>query len=179
MIRRVLGIDPGTSLCGWALIVSVPPPLIVDGPRVAIGVINCRASVPVACGECGRPRKRERVGRAAALAELERQLELVVIATAPTLVACESAYVGAHASAVIAVSEARGVVAAVAARHKLVVASVAPSKHKKCATGSGRASKGDVAAALAEIYGTPGSPACYDETDALSIAHWAITEYAP
>jgi Holliday junction resolvasome RuvABC endonuclease subunit len=158
----ILGVDPSTAFCGWALVRSATE-------YVGSGVIDCRTRGK--CSACGH-RLAGKNTRAQALAQLGEAFD-ALLSSYPTItmIAMESAYVGAYASGVIAVSEARGVVAGAAARHGHQVVSVEPSRHKLCSAGSGRATKEETAIAVGKIYGVTTDR--YDESDALSIAYWA------
>ena len=89
---RVLGIDPGSSATGWAL-------LIAEGNRYRLE-------------KCGvvRPRGKHRPER---LADLQQRLSAVVDELTPDCAAVESSFAGRNPKSGLALAESRGVILAV------------------------------------------------------------------
>jgi len=146
----VLGIDPGTRMLGYGALVLAP-----DRPRlVACGVVAppARASVP------------ER------LAEIQAELETLLAALRPSVLAIERAFHSKNAQAAFRIGEARGVVLATAARARVRILELAPSAAKKAVLGHGGASKEQVARMVAELLQSGPLDVPNDATDALALA---------
>lgn len=148
-VRRILGIDPGTRVAGWALVET-------SGNRsklAAFGVLKMRTeSMPTR------------------LKELADGLRDVIRAQAPTVIAVETQFFGKSASAALAVGMARGVALLVAADAALEIHEYTPATVKKAVVGNGNASKEQVAAMVRVILGLAEAPKPADVTDAIAIA---------
>ncbi len=145
---RVLGVDPGTVRCGWGIVES-------DGSRltrVASGVI-----VP-ARGDIA-PR----------LAAIAAALAAEIQFHAPTVLSLERNFLARNVQSAFRLGEARGAVMAVAATAGLEVVEYAPTTLKKAVTGTGRADKEQMQAAVARLLGPAFAPGS-DEADALAAA---------
>ena len=145
---RVLGIDPGSRLVGWAVVEGSTPARVTV---LASGVE--RLGVGPSAVRLGR--LAERLG-----SHLERWT--------PGEVALERAFVGANVASALRLGEARGVVLALAGLRGLGVTDYPPATVKLAVAGHGRASKDEVATGVARLVG--GSRAGGDETDALAVA---------
>jgi crossover junction endodeoxyribonuclease RuvC len=127
--RLVLGIDPGLTRTGYALVARDGR----GGRLVEGGVI--------------------RTDREAALsdrlAEIAGALREVIAEHRPALVAVEQAFAhGRNLRSSMIIAHVRGAILLVAAEHKLPVVQLAPSEVKRLLTGSGRASKEQVQDAI-------------------------------
>lgn len=153
MRRRLLGIDPGTSIAGYACVESEP---LAPAPRlVEAGVLRlaARRSLPHR------------------LRQLEEDLEAVIHQTRPSVIAVERIFT--HLKSVrtaIVMAHARGVVLLVAERHGLQLIELAPASVKKAVTGRGSSSKRQVQLAVTVQCGLPRPPAPTDVSDAIAIA---------
>lgn len=119
--RRVLGIDPGTRLCGWGLV-------DVQGPalrHVDNGVVVLGESAPLA----------------ARLSTLFEQLDRIIAEHRPDAAACEGIFQHRNARSALILGHARGVALAVMARAGLSVKEYTPMQIKKAVCGHGRAGK--------------------------------------
>jgi len=146
----VLGIDPGTRLMGYGALVVAP-----EGARfVACGVLrpNARAAV------------------ATRLGEIQAELEQLLGALRPCLLALERAFHSKNVQAAFRIGEARGVVLATAARAGIEVLELAPAAAKKAVLGHGGASKEQIARMIATLLGTGPLDVPADATDALALA---------
>lgn len=148
---RVLGIDPGLTRCGLG---------VVDG---APGT---------------RPQLRE-VGVVRTAATDELGVRLVALETAaaawldrhdPDVVAVERVFAQHNVRTVMAVAQASAVVVVAAARRGVPVVLYTPSEVKAAVTGSGRADKVMVTAAVTRLLGLPVAPRPADAADALALA---------
>lgn len=157
---KIAGIDPGTTIAGYALI---------DYDRVSkrIRVLDLGAWTLAGA---------DRVAR---LGDLWVRAEAWLDASAPRVLALELAHVGPHPGASLAISEARGVVLAAAYAHDVKVCQYRPSTAKKAITGRGNASKPQVRTALVARFGlNPEAPLDASDALALAVTH-APHELAP
>lgn len=199
MIRRVMGVDPGTIACGWAMLERDPIPESFGGSLelelVASGVIHPSKRVPRTCTieGCGHPipisrcsgcgakyplADKAKIGRGARVGIIAAELGKLIEVYRPEILMLETAWAGTHASAVIGVSETRGaaLAAATSAKAPPQVIDVQPTVHKKTTTGRGNASKQEVQdAILVRFKSQLTHPMTFDESDACSIALHAFT----
>jgi crossover junction endodeoxyribonuclease RuvC len=147
---RVLGIDPGSRICGYGLIT-------IEGPTryryVECGVLTGRTGAPA----------EERLGEIAhSLFEVVRELD-------PAALAVEDVFSHQNVRSALALAQARGVVLAVAGMAGLPVFSYPPAVVKKTVTGQGAASKEQVTRMVMSLIGLR-SPPRADAADALAVA---------
>jgi crossover junction endodeoxyribonuclease RuvC len=148
---RVLGVDPGLTRCGIA---------VVDG-----GVGRSVRAVEVD------------VIRTPADAELATRLLTVADAVEawldrhqPDVVAVERVFSQYNVRTAMGTAQAGGVVALAAARRNLPVTFHTPSEVKAAVTGSGRADKAQVTTMVTRLLGLPAKPRPADAADALALA---------
>jgi crossover junction endodeoxyribonuclease RuvC len=146
---RVLGVDPGSRVCGYAVI-----------------VVESRTRYRyVECGTLTAPR----APAEQRLADIARSLGELVRELGPAEVAVEDVFAHANVRSALALAQARGIVLAVAGLAGLPVFSYAPALVKKAVTGRGRASKDQVARMVQALVGLRTPPAS-DAADALAVA---------
>jgi len=155
--HRVLGIDPGTRITGWAVL----EPAGGGGRRLASGILRLDA---------GSPTPAERLLR------LRTGLEEVLRAWAPDLLALEAAFFGKNARSALRLGEARGVVMVTAAEHGVAVLELSPAQVKRRVAGAGRATKEQIARLVCLQLGLAEGTARADEADALAVALCAVLE---
>lgn len=147
---RVLGVDPGSRVCGYGVIA-------VDAPRryryVECGVLTAPRRAPA----------EERLG------EIARSLVELVREVAPDALAVEDVFSHLNPRSALALAQARGIVLAVAGMAGLPVFSYTPARVKKAVTGRGRASKDQVARMVRVLIGLTRTPVS-DAADALAVA---------
>jgi len=149
-VLRVLGIDPGSRVCGYGLITT--------RPRDELG-----------CAECGvltAPAERSMERR---LGEIARGLREVIDELAPEAIAVEEVFAHLNVKSALALAQARGMVLAIAGLVGLPVFSYSPALVKKTVVGTGRAGKDQVARMVAGMVGLRTLPRA-DAADALAIA---------
>jgi len=144
---RVLGIDPGSRITGWALVESSGNALRVLGVGVA------------------SPRTGELATR---LGQIAEQIDALIAEWTPESVAVERAFVGRNVASALRLGEIRGAVLAVAGRRGLAVVDYPPATVKLAVAGSGAAEKEAVARGVSTLTG--GRYAAGDATDALAVA---------
>ena len=150
LAKRVLGIDPGTLVVGYALL-DVTTPGRFD--YVECGVLRVRA--------------REQLG--ARLVEIASGLREVISEFRPGVLAIERAFHGLNAASALTLAEARGALKLVSLEQGLVVSEYAPAMIKRAVVGRGRATKAEVQARV-RLLCKLGSVPEPDAADALAIA---------
>jgi crossover junction endodeoxyribonuclease RuvC len=147
---RVLGVDPGTRLVGWAIVEARGPALRALGH----GVLRADPRLPMA----------------ARLAGLCRGLREVIRAHAPAEAALEEAFHGRNARAALSLGEGRGAVLAVLGEAGLAVTGYANNVVKRAVAGGGRATKDRVQVMVVRTLGLGEEPETLDASDALALA---------
>lgn len=146
----VLGIDPGTRVCGYGAIVDAR-----DGPRLlAAGDIRPR-------GGKDAPKR---------LASLREEIDRLLQRLRPTTVVVEGAFAAVNVRSALRIGEGRGVVLACAAGFGARVEEYAPAVARRTLVGNGNASKEQTAAIVATLLGLDAPPRPLDVTDALALA---------
>src|SRR5262249_32914451 len=129
---RILGIDPGSRVLGYAVVDA--------GAR--LGCVECG----VITAPPGDPLEKR-------LAELAVGLEEIIAELAPDEGAVDDVFAARHPRAALALGHARGVVLAVAGRAGLRVSAYPPARVKLAVTGRGRAPKEQVALMVRALVG--------------------------
>ncbi len=152
--RRVLGIDPGLQVTGYAVLEPSD-----NGPRVCeAGVIRSAAG-------------REPADMARRVKALYDGVCEVIDQWQPGVVAVEQLYAHyEHPRTAILMAHARGAFFLAGAQRGVPVLSYAAARVKKLVTGSGRASKEQMQHAVARELGLAKLPEPHDVADALAIA---------
>jgi crossover junction endodeoxyribonuclease RuvC len=152
--RRVLGIDPGLQVTGYAVLEPSD-----RGPRVLdAGVIRSAGT-------------REPADMARRVKALYDGVCEVIDEWRPGAIAVEQLYAHyEHPRTAILMAHARGAFFLAGAQRGIPVLSYASTRVKKLVTGSGRASKEQMQHAVARELGLAGPPEPHDVADALAIA---------
>ena len=152
--RRVLGIDPGLQVTGYAVLEARPL-----RPHV------CEAGV------VKTTEGRKTTDLAPRLRSLYDGIVEIIEQYAPQAVAVEQLFAHyKHPRTAILMAHARGVIFLAAAQKDLPVESYAASRIKKTITGHGRATKDQVQRAITTELGLPKLPEPNDVADALAAA---------
>jgi crossover junction endodeoxyribonuclease RuvC len=146
---RILGLDPGSRICGYGVIDQIDGEL----QYVECGVLTAPE---------GRPME-ERLG------EIARGLREVIAELGPAAVAVEDVFSRQNVRSALALAQARGMALAVVGLAGLRVASYPPASVKKAVSGSGRADKDQIARMVQALIGLRSLPRA-DATDALAVA---------
>ena len=150
---RILGIDPGLLVTGYAVLESDGTP---ETPRLV---------------EAGVVRTDDRAAMADRLAELAGQVRDIIVQFAPSAVAVEELYSHyQHPRTAIIMGHARGVVLLEASRAGLPVYPYASTRIKKALTGNGRAAKRQMQAMIRSTFALPAVPEPPDVADAMAVA---------
>lgn len=150
---RILGIDPGLQITGYAVIEAAATPKVVEA-----GVI--------------RPSEGSRTtDLAARVAKLYDGVAEVIETYKPNAMAVEQLYAHyAHPRTAVLMAHARGVLLLAAARNRIPVNSYAATRVKKTITGHGRASKEQMQQAIQRELRLKAKPEPADVADALAVA---------
>jgi crossover junction endodeoxyribonuclease RuvC len=148
---RILGIDPGLNLTGYAVLEAQP-----GGPKVI---------------EAGVVRGKSKDSLAARLAEIHDGVAEVIAALCPKAMALEQLYSHyEHPRTSILMGHARGVICLAAAKAGIEVTNYSATQIKKVLTGNGRAPKSQMQAAIQRELRLAKLPEPADVADALAIA---------
>ena len=147
---RILGIDPGTNLLGYAI-------LEVHGRQLAPK-------------ELGVVRMTHLKTHQEKLKMIFNRLQTIIDVHAPTCMAVEAPFFGKNVQAMLKLGRAQGVAIAAGMTKNLEVTEYAPRKIKQSVTGKGNASKEQVQAMLEQILKFPLHDHYLDATDALATA---------
>ncbi|AHE97400.1 crossover junction endodeoxyribonuclease RuvC [Thioalkalivibrio paradoxus] len=145
---RVLGIDPGSRVTGFAVVEARGAAL----HPIGFGVI--------------RPAAGEMAGR---LAEIFAGVARVVAELRPEALAIESVFLARNAQSALKLGQARGAAICAAAQAGLPVFEYAPRAVKLAVVGSGRAHKAQVQHMMRQILRID-EPLAADAADALAVA---------
>jgi crossover junction endodeoxyribonuclease RuvC len=151
-VLRILGIDPGSRITGYAVITASADP----SPRltyVECGVVEADPDDPI----------ERRLG------EIASGLREVVAELAPQVVAMEDIFHGKNVRSMVALAQARGAAMVAVAQAGLSVCAYPPAKVKLAVTGRGRAGKDQVGMMVRGLLGLRRAPRV-DATDALAVA---------
>jgi crossover junction endodeoxyribonuclease RuvC len=146
---RILGLDPGSRVCGYGVIDEVAGEL----RYVECGLLTAPEGQPM----------EQRLG------EIARGLREVIDELRPEIVAVEDVFVQHNPRSALALAQARGMALAVIGLMGLAVASYPPATVKKAVSGSGRAEKAQIARMVQVLIGLRALPRA-DATDALAVA---------
>ena len=146
---RILGIDPGSRVCGY-------------------GVIDV-AGTDMTYIECGVLTAPEDHPAEARLGEIARGLGEVLDEHRPTVAAVEDVFARVNLRTALALAQARGMALAGVGLRGLAVASYPAPQVKKMISGRGRAPKDQIAHMVAALVGLRTPPRA-DAADALALA---------
>lgn len=147
---RVLGIDPGFSFTGYAVVVK-------EGNRTML----------LDFGYLKLPQSKSLQERVALFHDA---LEQKIINHKITNLSIETPFLGKNAQNFLKLGYLRGILYFLAHKHSLVLHEFAPTQIKQSLTGFGGASKDQVARVLFQLFPTLAKPDKYDATDALAIS---------
>jgi crossover junction endodeoxyribonuclease RuvC len=148
---RILGIDPGLQICGYACLETGGP----QETMIEAGFLKTSEGLPLATR----------------LNEIAADLQTLLDRLAPDLVAVEELYSHyAHPRTAILMGHARGVILQKCAAAHIEVRSFAATRIKKSITGNGRASKEQMQRTMQSILGLPELPKPPDVADAMAAA---------
>ena len=148
--RKILGVDPGTNLLGYAIIE-------IHGDQVHMI-------------DMGEFQLRKLPNAQEKLKEIFLQLQEVIEYHLPDSMAIEAPFYGKNPQSMLKLGRAQGVAMAAAITMGLDITEYAPRKIKQAVTGNGNATKEQVAAMLTNILKVNLSEKTLDASDALAVA---------
>lgn len=156
--KIILGIDPGTSVMGYGLImVETVPSRRTNLHLLQYGVIHLKKYAR-------HEQKLEKI--------FERVIG-VIDEYHPDEMALEAPFYGKNVQSMLKLGRAQGVAMAAALSRQIPIVEYAPKKVKQAVTGNGNASKEQVAHMLKNLMkfsSLPDERQLYDATDALAVA---------
>ncbi len=150
IFMRILGIDPGFAIVGWA---------VIDSERGNL--------YPVAFGAITTPAHTSLESR---LLMIKNDLQTVIDKYSPDEMAIEELFFNTNITTGIAVAEARGVILCTAHEKGLKISEYTPLQVKQAVVGYGKAEKKQVIAMVTSILKLKSPPKPDDTADAVAIA---------
>ena len=147
---RILGIDPGLAIVGWA---------VIDSNRGKL--------TPVAYGAITTPAHTDIEAR---LLVIKSDLEEIIKRYEPDEMAIEELFFNTNITTGIAVAEARGVILCTAHACGVKISEYTPLQVKQAVVGYGKAEKQQVIAMVTSILKLKSPPKPDDTADAVAIA---------
>ncbi len=152
---RILGIDPGTNVLGFALI---------DADKRAITVLEIGVVTFAHVGD----------DHTVKLRYIFEQVQDLIRQYRPAEMAIEAPFFGKNVQSMLKLGRAQGVAMAAGMVNDVSITEYMPKKIKRAITGNGNASKEQVAGMLENILKRKFQEKYFDATDALAAAvcHW-------
>ena len=147
---RILGIDPGTNIMGYGLILIRKSKITL----LQFGVIHLS----------------KYVGHELRLKKIFERVISLIDEFNPDEVALEAPFFGKNVQSMLKLGRAQGVAMAAALSREIPIVEYAPKKVKQSVTGNGNASKEQVAKMLMTLLAIKEVPKLLDSTDALAVA---------
>lgn len=147
---RLLGVDPGTNVMGYAVIE-------ITGKKIAVldmGVITMS----------------KLKSQQEKLKKIFERIQVIIELYQPKEMAIEAPFFGKNVQAMLKLGRAQGVAIAAAMTKNVAVTEYAPRKIKQSITGNGNAAKEQVSALLGQILNISLKDQTLDATDALGAA---------
>ena len=148
---KILGVDPGTNILGYAM-------LEVSGKELRVldaGVIRLKRDMD----------------HQTRLKEIFLQLQEIIETFLPVVMAIEAPFFGKNVQSMLKLGRAQGVAMAAAMTMGLEIAEYSPKKIKQSVTGNGNAAKEQVAAMLEQLLSFSLENHKLDTSDALAAAY--------
>lgn len=145
-----MGIDPGTNCMGYAIL-----KIVGNKPMILIsGILDLK--------KLGDPYLK--------LQHIFKRTLQVIDEYQPDELAIESQFFGKNVQSMLKLGRAQGVCIAAALQRDIPICEYAPRKIKLAITGTGTASKEQLATIMDRYFNIPNFPTNSDETDAIAIA---------
>lgn len=153
--KRILGIDPGTNVLGFA---------VIDADKKEVKVIEIGVLTFAHISD----------DHTVKLQYIFEQVQDLIRQYQPEEMAIEAPFFGKNVQSMLKLGRAQGVAIAAGMVNKLTITEYMPKKIKQAVTGNGNASKEQVAGMLEKILHTKFTEKYFDATDALATAlcHW-------
>lgn len=148
--KIILGLDPGTNVMGYGVILVKKPKMTL----LQYGVIHLN----------------KYTGHELRLKKIFERVTSIIEEFLPDEVALEAPFYGKNIQSMLKLGRAQGVAMAAALARDIPINEYAPKKVKQSVTGNGNASKEQVAAMIQNLLGIKDVPKLLDATDALAVA---------
>lgn len=146
---RILGIDPGLAIVGYS---------ILDAADDRYELVSS-----------GSIRTDKKLSDAARLLEITRDLEIIIRQFKPDTASVEKLYFFKNQKTIIPVAQARGIIMMLLEKHGVMINEYTPIVVKQTLTGYGRATKDEVALAVAQTISEK-MPKLDDTVDSIALA---------
>lgn len=146
----ILGVDPGTQVTGYGVILS-------DGNHLELLAVDCIRT----------EKYDDHYDRLQCI--YDHILEIIVTHR-PAVLAIEEPFYGKNVQSMLKLGRAQGMAIAAALSQKIPIQEYSPKRVKQSVTGNGNAAKEQVAAMLGHILKTNALPKQLDATDGLAVA---------
>ncbi len=147
---RILGVDPGSLVTGYGVIDAEGRTM----RRVASGVVVLKSTDPM-------PQR---------LARIYEGLRSVILETGPDAFSIETAFYGKNVQSTLKLGQVRGVAILAAMHHDLIVREFSPREVKRAVSGTGAASKQQIAYMVRVMLSIEDAFTHSDEADGLALA---------
>ena len=147
---RILGIDPGTNILGFA---------VIEVERDHIRVL-----------EIGVVHLKEKKDQNEKLRDIFLEVQEIIERYLPKDLAIEAPFFGKNVQSMLKLGRAQGVAMAAGMTMGLQITEYSPKKIKQSVTGNGNAAKEQVASMLCKMLSLQPEKLALDATDALSVA---------
>jgi crossover junction endodeoxyribonuclease RuvC len=148
--KRILGIDPGTNVLGFA---------VIEVDRDHVQVL-----------EIGVVKLRDKETQSEKLRDIFLEVQEIIERYLPGDLAIEAPFYGKNVQSMLKLGRAQGVVMAAGITMGLAITEYSPKKIKQSVTGNGNAAKEQVADMLCRMLKLNPENLALDATDALSVA---------
>lgn len=154
--KRILGIDPGTLLAGFALVeTNKESPISPQDFRIIeAGVLRAQAHLQAW----------QRIGL------MHSSMHELIQEFKPSVCVLENVYLAKNVQSALKLGQARGAFMSAASRCQVVVKEIASTTVKRIIAGKGHANKEQVSLALQSLLGFRKGTLPYDASDAVAIA---------
>ncbi|MCS6808481.1 MAG: crossover junction endodeoxyribonuclease RuvC [Bacteroidota bacterium] len=149
---RVLGVDPGSVVCGYGVIESTEQQRMT---LLEYGVIEA---------------KRQHSDMPLRLKAIYTRLQKVIERSSPNCLAIETVFHSKSVSSIIKLAQARSAAILAASMLDIPIVEYAPRFVKRAVTGHGNANKEQVQFMVRTLLHIEETPEFYDATDALAVA---------
>ena len=163
MHEVILGIDPGTAICGWGIIQKNLRPR-----RTSLGLEKQLELVDYGCiitSKDSLPATR--------LLIIYKEFKKLIKLYKPIKISIESIFFFKNLKTAVKIAEVRGVILLIAAEFKLPIIEVTPLQVKQAVCGYGRAEKIQVQKMVQKLLNLKETPKPDDAADALAAAIYA------
>ena len=155
-LPRIMGIDPGTLIAGFAVVEArIPAPM---NPRdfkiLEVGVLKIKKSLT----------SWDRIGM------MHQSMYELIAEFKPKICVLENVYFGKNVRSALTLGQVRGAFISAACRCEANIAEIASTSVKKIISGNGHSGKEEIYLALQALLGFDKGKLPYDASDALAIA---------